>query len=132
MAHIDNTLQNNIVLRPGDNVTFHCIATNTSVLYWIHEYIREGAIGDRIELYFIPNDDSNTSLEISRGSATARLTGYSVDNETGLITLESQINITVLAFETASPLVCSTVDGSNDSIQIHVSRKFNMEQISAV
>ena len=91
----------------GDNATLHCITENSSILHWTHDYIRQGTIGDRIELYFLPNDDSNTSLEVSRGSATARLTGYSVDNETGLIILKSQVNITVLVYKTASPVVCS-------------------------
>ena len=96
---------------------------DSSILAWIHDYIARG--GDHIQLYYLPNDDSNIN-EVNRGSATARLLSYRIENETGFIILESQINITVQAYYPASPLTCLNSNGYNDSIELHVSRKFSM------
>ena len=97
---------------------------DSSILAWIHDYIARG--GDRIELYYLPNDNSNISQEVSRGFATARLLSYRIETETGFIILESQINITVQAHNPAAPLTCLNINGYNDSVELYVSRKFSM------
>ena len=61
------------------------------------------------------------------GLATAIILDSGIDNETGSIVLESQINITIPDYEIASPLVCCTSNGYNHSTNISVSREFSME-----
>ena len=106
------------MLRPGDIVTFHCKIRCSSILLWTSDLIARG--GDRIEVLC---DDSSKNW-ITRGFGTARL--LNCINDTGCLMLESQVNITTPDYSAASPLVCHTSSGFNDSVDIHVCRKFSM------
>ena len=113
------------MLRPGDNITFNCTTSNSSILWWKNDDVIDQG-GHHIELLYLCNDISQDQKQ-TLGLATAIILDSGIDKETGSIMLKSQINITIPDYEIPSPLVCCTSNGHNDSVEILVTREFSME-----